>query len=75
MSDSRRVHRAIKKTLTQVYPEPPQGNLARHLDTLAGMVSGIVLSKSCQLPTHRPTAAARRTWADRQQSAGRGSSG
>jgi hypothetical protein len=50
MSDSRRVYRAIKKTLTQVYPEPPQGNLARHLDTLAGMVSGIVLSKSCQLP-------------------------
>jgi hypothetical protein len=50
MSDSRRVHRAIKKALTQLYPERPQGNLARHLDTLAGMVSGIVLSKSCQLP-------------------------
>lgn len=50
MSDSRRVYRAIKKTLTQLYPERPQGNLARHLDTLAGMVSGIVLSKSCQLP-------------------------
>lgn len=50
MSDSRRVHRAIKRTLTQLYPERPQGNLARHMDTLAGMVSGIVLSKSCQLP-------------------------
>ena len=50
MNDSRRVHRAIKRTLTQLYPERPQGNLARHLDTLAGMVSGIVLSKSCQLP-------------------------
>jgi hypothetical protein len=50
MSDSRRVYRAIKGTLTRLYPERPQGNLARHLNTLAGMVSGIVLSKSCQLP-------------------------
>ena len=50
MSDSRRVHRAIMKAMTQVYPERPQGNLARHLETLAGMVSGIVSAKSCQLP-------------------------
>lgn len=50
MSDSRRVYRAIKQTLTQLYPDHPQGNLARHLETLAGMVSGIVLGKSCQLP-------------------------
>ena len=76
MSDSRRVHRAIKRTLTQLYPERPQGNLARHLDTLAGMVSGIVMSKSCQLPkmasTHRPTPLrGAGTWA----SAGRSSSG
>jgi len=50
MSDSRRVYRAIKQALTQLYPDRPQGNLARHLETLAGMVSGIVLGKSCQLP-------------------------
>ena len=50
MSDSRRVYRAIKQALTQAYPDRPQGNLARHLETLAGMVSGIVLGKSCQLP-------------------------
>ncbi len=50
MSDSHRVHRAIKKAMKQVYPENPQGNLARHLETLAAMVSGIVLSQSCQLP-------------------------
>ena len=31
MNDSRRVHRAIKRTLTQLYPERSQGNLARHL--------------------------------------------
>jgi hypothetical protein len=50
MSDSRRVYRAIKQALTQLYPGRPQGNRARHLETLAGMVSGIVLGKSCQLP-------------------------
>lgn len=50
MSDSRRVHRAIKTKLKQLYPEEPQGNLARHLETLAFLVSGIVLSQSCQLP-------------------------
>ena len=50
MSDSRRVHRAIKQTLTQLYPDHPQGNLARHLETLVGRVSGIVLGKSCQPP-------------------------
>ena len=50
MSDSRRVHRAIKCAVKQLYPEEPRGNLARHLDTLAGMVTGIVLGKSCQLP-------------------------
>jgi len=50
MNDSRRVHRAIKQAVKQLYPEEPRGNLARHLETLAGMVSGIVLGKSCQLP-------------------------
>src|SRR3970040_772210 len=45
-----RVYRAIKQALTQAYPDRPQGNLARHLETLAGLVSGIVLGKSCQLP-------------------------
>jgi hypothetical protein len=50
MSDSRRTYRAIKKAILQLYPSKPQGNLARHLTTLVGLVSGIVLSKSCQLP-------------------------
>ena len=50
MSDSRRVHRAIKKAVKQLYPEEPKGNLARHLETLVFMVSGIIASKSCQLP-------------------------
>jgi hypothetical protein len=50
MSDSRRTYRAIKKAILQLYPSQPQGNLARHMTTLVGLVSGIVLSKSCQLP-------------------------
>ena len=50
MSDSRQVHRAIKQAVKQLYPEEPRGNLARHLDTLGNMVTGIVLGKSCQLP-------------------------
>ena len=51
VSDSRRVYRAIKQAVKQLYPSEPQGNVARHLNTLAGMVTGIVLGKSCQLPT------------------------
>ncbi len=49
MSDSRRADRAIKKSVKQLYPEEPQGNLARHLDTLVFMISGIIASQSCQL--------------------------
>lgn len=51
MSDSRRVYRAIRQAVKQLYPREPQGNVARHLNTLAGMVTGIVLGRSCQLPT------------------------
>ena len=36
--------------MKQLYPIEPQGNVARHLNTLAEMVTGIVLGKSCQLP-------------------------
>jgi len=50
MSDNLRRHRAIKQALKQLYPKEPQGNLARHLDTLAGLISGIVGSKSTHLP-------------------------
>jgi hypothetical protein len=50
MSDNLRRYRAIKQALKQLYPQEPQGNLARHLDTLAGLISGIVGSKSTNLP-------------------------
>ena len=50
MSDSVRRFRAIRQALNTIYPEPPTGNKARHLDTLASMICGIVGSKSVQLP-------------------------
>ena len=51
MSDNLRRYRAIRNALTQAYPTPPTGNFARHLQTLAALISGIVGSKSTQLPT------------------------
>src|SRR6266851_8183498 len=50
MSDNLRRYHAIRNALTQAYPAPPTGNLARHLNTLAALMSGIVGSKSTQLP-------------------------
>ncbi|QTA86505.1 transposase [Desulfonema magnum] len=50
MSDNKIRYREIRKSLEKLYPTQPQGNLARHLNTLAGMISGIVGSKSTQLP-------------------------
>jgi len=50
VSDNLRRYRAIKQALKQLYPKEPKGNLARHLDTLAGLISGIVGSKSTNLP-------------------------
>jgi len=50
MSDSRQVHRAVQTALKRLYPQEPRGNLARHLNTLASLITGIVLSKSSQLP-------------------------
>ena len=51
MSDNLRRYRAIRQALTQCYPDEPKGNMARHLNTLAGFISGIVGSRSSQLPT------------------------
>jgi hypothetical protein len=51
MSDNRRVYRTIRTTMRQLFPTEPKGNQVRMLATLAAMVSGIVLGKSCQLPT------------------------
>ena len=50
MSDNLRRYRAIRDALTQAYPAQPTGNVARHLPTLAALISGIVGGKSTQLP-------------------------
>ena len=50
MSDNLRQYRAIRDALRQGYPGDPQGRCARHLTTLAALISGIVASKSTQLP-------------------------
>src|SRR5919201_696124 len=51
MSDNLRRYRAIRNALMHAYPTMPTGNVARHLQTLAALISGIVGSKSTQLPT------------------------
>jgi len=51
MSDNLRRYRAIRDALTQWYPGQPTGTVARHLTTLAALISGIVGSKSTQLPS------------------------
>ncbi len=50
MSDNLKRYCAIQLALKQLYPSEPTGNLARHLNTLAALVSGIVGSKKCYLP-------------------------
>ena len=50
MSDNLRRYRAIRRALTQGYPGELTGNGTRHLNTLAAFISGMVASKSTQLP-------------------------
>ena len=50
MSDNRRRYSAIKNTIKQIYATEPKGNVARHLHTLAALISGIVGSKRTNLP-------------------------
>ena len=50
MSDNLRRYRAIKDAIKQLYPTEPAGNLARHLQTLAALISGTVGSKRTNLP-------------------------
>jgi hypothetical protein len=50
MRDNLRQYRAIREALRQAYPGEPQGRCARHLATLAALISGSVASKSTQLP-------------------------
>lgn len=51
MSDNHRRYRAIREALTQCYPGEISGRMAQHLTILAAFISGIVASKSSQLPS------------------------
>lgn len=50
MSDTLRCYRAVRDSLHQLHPRKPQGRLARTLDTLAWLITGIVRTECCQLP-------------------------
>ena len=50
MSDCVRRYRAIREALNNCYPGEPRGNQARHLNTLAGLISGLVGAKHSHLP-------------------------
>ena len=50
MRDNLRRYRAIHDALRQGYPGQLNGHGARHLTTLAALISGIVGSKRTQLP-------------------------
>lgn len=50
MRDKLRRHRALRHAFTPWYPGEPTGHLARHVTTLAALISGIVARKSAQLP-------------------------
>jgi hypothetical protein len=49
MGDNHHVYRRISQGLRQLYPKQMTGRQARHMNTLAGMVSGIVRSGKCHL--------------------------
>jgi hypothetical protein len=51
MSDNLTRYRTIKDALKQLYPVEPTGNLARHLNVLAALISGIVGSRRTNLPS------------------------
>jgi hypothetical protein len=50
MSDNLRVYRAIRDALHQLSPTQPKGDFARHLTTLAMLITGIIQSQTSQLP-------------------------
>lgn len=50
MSDNLIRYFAIQKALKQLRPTEPKGNVARHLNTLALFISGIIGSQKCHLP-------------------------
>ena len=50
MSDGKKVYRAVSNALYKLWPVEPRGNFARHVNSLAALISGIVNGRSSQLP-------------------------
>ena len=50
MSDGKKVYRSVKNALHKLWPVEPRGNFARHVNSLAALISGIVNGRSSQLP-------------------------
>jgi len=50
MSDNIRRFRSIKNGLMKLLPCKPTGNFARHFETMAFMINGVIASQSCNLP-------------------------
>ncbi len=50
MSDNHRRYFAIQQALKSLRPTEPKGNVARHLNTLAMLIAGIIASQKCHLP-------------------------
>ena len=51
MTDNLKRYVAIVTALKQLYVSPPQGNILRHLLTLAALINGIVAAGKTQLPS------------------------
>ena len=51
MRDNFRRYRAIRDAFIPLYPGQPTGTVARHLTSLAALISGMVSSKSTQRPS------------------------
>lgn len=50
MSDNLKRYRTIRNALDKLSISQPKGNFARHLNTLAALINGIVAGKSANLP-------------------------
>lgn len=50
MSDNHQRYFAIQQALKSLRPTEPKGNVARHLNTLAMLIAGIIASQKCHLP-------------------------
>jgi hypothetical protein len=50
MSDCGTTYRKVREFVKSVYPSELKGNLSRNMNTLAAMITGIIIGKETQLP-------------------------